>query len=348
MTEVIQVDPHEPDPAAIARAAARLRAGGLVAFPTETVYGLGVHALDAAAVQRLFDAKQRPATDPLIVHVDDISHLAPLVAKVPDAARRLARRFWPGPLTLVLPKSPAVPDIVTAGLGNVAVRLPSHTVARALIAAARVPVAAPSANLFSRPSPTQAAHVLDDLDGRIDMIVDGGATTIGVESTVLDLSRPTPTVLRPGAVTLEMLQDVLGHVETWRSSLPSTTGQAAPGMLEKHYSPRAPLTLFEGPAALVNLRAAAATAVDAGRAVGIVVADEDRPALGPLERQVRLRTIGSRRRPAVLAAALYAALRDLDSTGVDLILVRGFPAEGLGVALEDRLRRAAAGRIVRS
>jgi L-threonylcarbamoyladenylate synthase len=195
VTTVIRVDPEAPDPAALAPAAECLRRGGLVAFPTETVYGLGAHALDSAAVRRLFAAKGRPANDPLIVHVDDIDRMQALVRDVPDAARQLAARFWPGPLTLVLRRSEQVPDDVTAGLNTVAVRVPAHPVARALLIAAGVPVAAPSANLFSRPSPTRASHVMDDLAGRIDFVVDGGATQVGVESTVLDLSGEVPTIL---------------------------------------------------------------------------------------------------------------------------------------------------------
>jgi len=181
MTDVIRVDPVTPDPAALARAAECLRRGGLVAFPTETVYGLGVHALDRGAVQRLFEAKGRPANDPLIVHVDAVESIQALVATVPDAARQLAARFWPGPLTIVLPRSSRVPDEVTAGLNTVAIRVPAHPVARALLSAAGIPVAAPSANLFSRPSPTRASHVLDDLAGRIDLVVDGGATHVGAK-----------------------------------------------------------------------------------------------------------------------------------------------------------------------
>ena len=205
VTEVIRVDPASPDEDSIARAAAYIRNGRLVAFPTETVYGLGAHALDRDAVRRIFAAKGRPSTDPLIVHVPSFDALAPLTRNLPPLAAVLARRFWPGPLTMVLPKSALVPDEVTAGLDTVAVRVPAHPVARALILAAGVPVAAPSANLFSRPSPTSAAHVLDNLDGRIDAIIDGGTTTLGVESTVIDLSGPMPTVLRPGAITLAAL-----------------------------------------------------------------------------------------------------------------------------------------------
>ena len=207
MTEVVQVDPERPSQEDIARAAECLRRGGLVAFPTETVYGLGVHALDRAALRRLFEAKGRPTNDPLIVHVAAFDRVAPLVVDPPKHAAPLAARFWPGPLTLVMRRAPAVPLEVTAGLESVAVRVPAHPVARALLLAASLPVAAPSANLFSRPSPTRASHVLDDLNGRIDMVVDGGPTQVGVESTVLDLTVHPPAVLRPGAISVEMLSD---------------------------------------------------------------------------------------------------------------------------------------------
>ncbi len=356
MTDVIRVAADRPDPAVIARAAACLRDGGLVAFPTETVYGLGVNALNRPAVQRLFAAKERPATDPLIVHVGSIDSLTPLVMKVPEQVRVLGRHFWPGPLTLVLARSSQVPDEVTAGLPTVAVRLPMHPVARALIDAAAVPVAAPSANLFSRPSPTQASHVLADLVGRIDLIVDAGPTTIGVESTVLDLTSNPPTILRPGAVTLEMLQEVLELVTVAEFGAQDrergNTPLLSPGMLEKHYSPRAPLTLFEGAAhsVLPKLVAAAAAALAAGHTVGIIAADEDRDALARLSSDSRLfsRLIGRQDAPDVVAARLYSTLRELDEAGADVILVRGFSSHGLWAAVQDRLRRAAAGRIIQA
>jgi L-threonylcarbamoyladenylate synthase len=356
MTDILRVTPDSPDPTAIARAAECLRRGGLVAFPTETVYGLGVHALDRAAVQRLFAAKQRPSNDPVIVHVGSFESIAPLVSRVPKNARALARRFWPGPLTLIFPRSARVPDEVTAGLPTVAVRVPAHPVARALIAAADVPVAAPSANLFSRPSPTLASHVIDDLDGRIDLVVDGGPTPIGVESTVLDLTGDTPTVLRPGAVTIEMLRKVVRRVQMstgvveGRDFAPDAA-TPSPGMLEKHYSPRAMLTLFEGDAtaALESLMESAGSTLAEGKSVGIIAAEEDRPALAALGSPDRLllRLIGSQDAPDVVALKLYATLRELDASGADVILVRGVPNHGLGAAVQDRLRRAAAGRIVR-
>lgn len=361
MTDVIRVDPAALDRDALTPAAGRLRAGGLVAFPTETVYGLGAHALDRAAVRRVFEAKGRPSTDPLIVHVASVAAIEPLVTNMPDVARTLAARFWPGPLTLVLPRSPAVPDEVTAGLATVAIRVPAHPVAHALLELAAVPVAAPSANLFSRPSPTTAAHVLDDLSGRIDIVVDGGPTTHGIESTVVDLTSGTPAILRPGAITIEMLRQVVpdiaagpaeaGHHEAGPTTAGHHGAMPSPGLLEKHYSPRAPMTLYEGPGAVAMIVADARMARNRGKRVGILAADEDRRKLaqaggvegGP---PVKIVALGSAEDLEAVAAHLYAGLRELDAAGVDLILARAFPARGgLGVAIQDRLRRAAGNRI---
>jgi L-threonylcarbamoyladenylate synthase len=350
MTDVIRVDPQHVDATAIARAAECLRRGGLVAFPTETVYGLGVHALDPTAVRRLFDAKGRPANDPLIVHIDSVERVHDLILHLPETAVALAARFWPGPLTLVLPRSSRVPDEVTAGLKTVAVRVPAHPVARALLKAATIPVAAPSANLFSRPSPTRAAHVLDDLDGRIDLIIDAGPTDVGVESTVLDLSGDVPTILRPGAISLEMLQAILPHVERRSSTERGQSAMPSPGMLERHYSPRAPLTLYEGEAheAVARLARAANAAIAAGARVGIMAADEDREAMADLAglgvARVAIAYLGSQRDLATVASRLYAVMRELDASGVDAMFVRDFPGdEGLATAIRDRLRRAAVG-----
>jgi L-threonylcarbamoyladenylate synthase len=355
VTDVLRVDPTRPDRDAIGIAAARLRAGGLVAFPTETVYGLGAHALDRAAVQRLFTAKGRPVHDPVIVHVDSIDRVGPLVTDVPDAALALARRFWPGPLTLVMRRSAHVPDEVTAGLDTVAIRVPAHPVAAALLIAAAIPVAAPSANLFSRPSPTQASHVLEDLHGRIDLIIDGGVTMLGIESTVLDLSGETPTILRPGATTIEMLRDVVPTVVMRAGDQIEGNAAPSPGLLPKHYSPRAPLTLYEGDptAALQRLVSDAVNAIERSQSVGIIAAEEDWYTVegigNPRLRLVEVRYLGSEHDLPAIASRLYAAMRDLDAAGVTQILVRSFSIDdGLGVAIHDRLRRAAAGRIVRA
>jgi L-threonylcarbamoyladenylate synthase len=350
----------DPSPASIARAAGCLRGGGLVAFPTETVYGLGVHALDAAAVRRLFAAKGRPAHDPLIVHVLTFEDAYDLLGEDLETgpycrARRLAARFWPGPLTLVVPRSARVPHEVTAGLNTVGIRAPAHPVARELLEAAAIPIAAPSANLFSRPSPTRAEHVLHDLDGRIDMVIDGGPTEVGVESTVLDLTADVPTVLRPGAVTIEMLRELLPNVLS-RADLQagSMSGVGAdlevgptpsPGMLSKHYSPKAPLTLYEGPRAVERLAGVVAEAIVRGQEVGVLVPREHVPRFEGMG--VRVADLGPAADVPAMASRLYAAMRDLDVAGVDAIFALGIEADGgLAAALRDRLRRAAAGRII--
>jgi len=344
MTEVVRIDPVRPNPADMARAAACLRRGGLVAFPTETVYGLGAHALDRAAVRRLFEAKGRPASDPLIVHVATMDQLAGLTTTVPDVARTLAQQFWPGPLTLVLRRALSVPPEVTAGLDTVAVRVPAHPVARALLEAAGIPVAAPSANVFSRPSPTRASHVLDDLDGRIDMVLDGGPTPVGVESTVLDLTLDPPVVLRPGAVSVEALRAVVPAVQL-RAARPheGEEAMASPGLLTRHYAPRTPMTLYQGERASVQrtILHSAHEALTAGRRVGVLATSEQAAALRSLP--ILIADLGSEHDVTQVAGRLYAALRELDAAELDVILAHDLPqAAGLWCALRDRLHRAAA------
>jgi L-threonylcarbamoyladenylate synthase len=350
VTRVIRVDPERPDAASIADAADCLRSGGLVAFPTETVYGLGALALNPDIVRRIFAAKGRPSHDPLIVHVTGFDRLAALTRTLPPAARRLADRFWPGPLTLVLERSGTVPDEVTAGLDTVAIRIPSHPAARALLAAVDRPIAAPSANLFSRPSPTTAAHVLEDLDGRIDIVLDAGETQVGLESTVLDLAHGTPTVLRPGAITLDDLRPLLPDVVARQPrSIDASAAMPSPGMLDKHYAPRAPLTLYEGDSeqALGALVAEAAAAIERGARVGVLAPRAELERIRHLVPPAAFEDLGDGRDLAQVAHRLYARLRSLDAIGVDFILARGVPAEdGLGSAIRDRLRRASAGRIV--
>lgn len=345
-TEVVRVDPQQPDPDDIARAAGCLRHGGLVAFPTETVYGLGVHAFDRDAVQRLFEAKGRPANDPLIVHISSFDQLPSLVSEVPDIARALAARFWPGPLTLVMRRNSAVPREITAGLDTVAVRVPSHPVARALLGAVGLPIAAPSANLFSRPSPTRAAHVVNDLNGRIDMILDGGPTQVGVESTVVDITADAPLLLRPGAISVEVLRSVIPLLRLRDApALPTRADEpmASPGLLSKHYAPRAPLTLYHGnPAALgAALIEGARRALSQGLRVGVLGTTEDTSALRAMP--LVFAELGSAFDDQQVAARLYAALRELDDQHVDVILARDIASrDGLGRAIGDRLQRAAA------
>jgi L-threonylcarbamoyladenylate synthase len=326
------------DAAGIADAASLLRAGALVAFPTETVYGLGGHALDPLAVERIFAAKGRPADDPLIVHVLDVEHVV-AVARLSAPAQRLARAFMPGPITLVLPRLPEVPLTVTAGLETVAVRVPAHPIARALLAAADLPIAAPSANLFSRPSPTRAEHVLEDLGGRIDAIVDGGPTPLGVESTIVDLSEAAPRLLRPGGLAAEDIEAVLGV----RLLPPPAAGAPrAPGMLATHYAPRTPLVLLTGPPTVARerLRTELRHACASGQRVGVLLLDEDRE-LVPAG--VSIESVGAWAAPVATAARLFDALRALDRRGLDVLFARDLadPTTGIGRALADRLRRAA-------
>jgi L-threonylcarbamoyladenylate synthase len=332
-----RVDPVLPDPEIVARAAALLRAGGLVAFPTETVYGLGANAFDQEAVRRLFAAKGRPVDNPLIVHVAAKNELADLVREVPAVAKDLVGVFWPGPLTLVLPRSRAVPPVVTAGLDKVAVRMPAHPVALALIRAAGVPVAAPSANYSGRPSPTMAAHVLEDLDGRIEAVLDGGPAPVGVESTVLDLTVTPPVILRPGGITAEQLSAVLDGIAHHPEQTPGRP--QAPGMKYRHYAPRTPLWLVDAPpeAAAARLGALAAEARAAGKSVVILTRRDHRDRF-PEDRVV---VCGESTDPAGVAAGLYTALRECDLLGADLILAEGLPPTGLGRAVMNRLRKAA-------
>ena len=325
---------------ALGRAAGILRAGGLVALPTETVYGLGADALDGAAVERIFEAKNRPAWDPVIVHISGLGMLDGLVEEVPAAARRLMEAFWPGPLTLLLPRSGAVPDVVTAGRPLVGGRMPAHAVAFELIRRAGVPVAAPSANLFGHISPTTAAHVLEDLDGRIDAVVDAGATAHGVESTVLDPGTSPMTIYRPGAVTAEQIREIAGAVEVYqgggevvetrREALPS------PGVGLRHYAPRARLVLVEGELAELGRRLGKAARLLQGERVGVML-----PAGLAAPAGAVVFAWGRWAAPEELARELYAGLRALDGQDCSVILCPVPPAEGIGAAIRDRLWKAA-------
>lgn len=352
-TRVIKVDRERPDAAAIEEAAQALRAGQLVVFPTETVYGLGAHALDEAAVQRIFDAKERPANDPLIVHIAHIGQVTQCAAGMPAGARKLALSFWAGPLTLILQKKPDVPDLVTAGLPSVALRVPSHRVARALMETAGIPIAAPSANRFSRPSPTTAAHVLEDLDGRVDLILDAGPTDIGLESTIVDFTVDPPVLRRPGGITYEQVHSLVPEVVLQTDQSNVDEPQPAPGQMIRHYAPRAELTLYEGPAEAVVPRVAAdaRTAVAGGDRVGILAPEEDLSALAPeiaaaaASGRIETFPLGSRADLERSARELYASIRAIDATGVAKILAIGIGTEGIGRAIHDRLLRAAEGRV---
>ena len=321
-TRVLVVDPNHPDPAAIAEAASVIRAGGLVAFPTETVYGLGADATNPEAVARIFKAKRRPATNPLIVHVARTEAAPACVAAWPDSAEVLAERFWPGPLTLVLPRSGLIPDIVTAGQETVGVRVPGLAVARRLIFEAGRPIAAPSANRSTGISPTEARHVLKDLEGRVDLILDGGRTSVGIESTVLDLSSEVPRILRPGAITQAQVSEILGEpVEYLAGSTEPGLAARGPGQMAIHYAPRTPAFRLEfgspiPPPDLVR------TFVTIGFGDGSDDVDRWLPD------------------PESAARDLYATLHELDALGLDFLLIVPPPDEPRWRAIRDRIRRA--------
>ena len=313
----------------VAFAAELLRNGQLVAFPTETVYGLGADAKNSDSVAGIFEAKRRPEFDPLIVHVPDMESAIQLATEFPEPAQRLAERFWPGPLTLVLPKRSFISDLVTAGLPRVGVRVPSHPVALELLKLAQCPVAAPSANPFSGISPTSAQHVLDGLSGRIRAVLDGGCCEVGVESTVVGFDGGLPVILRPGGLPVEMIREVVGDV---RFAAPDATqddaAQPAPGMLSRHYAPSTILSLLE---------VTDTATPNAGLRCGLLTwgTCQYLPGFDGVE---RLDDDGDLRK---CATHFFAALRRLDSADLDVIIAHKFPDEGLGVALNDRLRRAA-------
>jgi L-threonylcarbamoyladenylate synthase len=327
---------------ALDQAAAILRRGGLVALPTETVYGLGANALDENAVRAIFAAKQRPAWDPVIVHISDKSMLENLVENVPDSAWKLINAFWPGPLTLLLPRTRAVPDVVTAGRPLVGVRMPSHPVAIELIRRAGVPVAAPSANVFGHISPTTAAHVLHDLDGRIDAVLDAGPTAHGVESTVLDPCQSPIIIYRPGAVTRAQISETAGLAEIFNSGgeLHEAPRQAlpSPGVGLRHYAPRARLVLVEGSPAEIAPRLAEAANGKPIATLGIMLPADS--ALPEGLAAAKVFSWGRWSAPRELARDLYAGLRELDSLGCTTILCPLPPAEGIGAAIRDRLMKA--------
>lgn len=328
---------------AIAEAAGILRAGGTVAFPTETVYGLGANALDAGAVKKIFAAKERPGWDPVIAHVGDRAQATQVAEEVSQDAHRLMEAFWPGPLTLLLPKHPRIPAIVTAGLARVGVRMPAHPVAAALLREAGVPVAAPSANRFGRISPTTATHVAEDLEGRIDAILDGGETTHGVESTVVEARADGCIVYRPGVITLEQIRGVCGG-RAWlrqeRIDDENPEAAPAPGMGLRHYAPRARLILVEGNEAQVSLLRTELTRYEeAGEIVGLLLPDAFVAAAIGHEKAYAFQW-GRWDKPEELAHRLYAGLRWLDSVGATVILCPMPDSTGIGLAIRDRLMRA--------
>jgi L-threonylcarbamoyladenylate synthase len=329
-------------------AAEIIRSGGLVAFPTETVYGLGANALDETAAKKIYAAKGRPSDNPLIAHISCMEELEPLVSEIPEAGRKLAKAYWPGPLTMVFPKSDKVPYGTTGGLDTVAVRMPVDPVANRLIALAGVPIAAPSANTSGRPSPTKAEHVWQDMNGKIEMIIDGGAVGIGVESTIVDVSGDVPTLLRPGAITMEMLKETLGNVEIDPAIQgPPKEGlrPKAPGMKYRHYAPKASMTLIEGnaDAVVAEINRQVENAQKDGKKAGIICTDETKERYP----QGLVRSVGVRAQEETIAHNLFSVLREFDDLGVDVIYSESFAKDHLGQAIMNRLMKAAGYHVVK-
>lgn len=332
-TRLFKIKPSRPSASLIQAAARVLRAGGLVAFPTETVYGLGADALSSAAVLRIFRAKGRPADNPLIVHIADADDLHRLAAHVPETALKLVRRFWPGPLTIVLTKTDLVPKAVTAGLDTVAIRMPAHPVALALIRASGLPIAAPSANSSGKPSPTSAKHVLEDLEGRIGILLDGGPTRIGIESTVVDLTTRVPQILRPGKISAAQIRRCIGPVRSPKRS-PRVKNPRSPGMKYRHYAPKARLILVEGSKPIVVRRIQSLIREHAGLSIAVLTTNRRRVYPG-----AHTVFIGSSAN--AIARHLFRVLREMDEHGVSLVLSEGVHVAGFGAAVMNRLRKAA-------
>ncbi len=323
-------------------AAKILKQGGLVGFPTETVYGLGANALDETASAKIYSAKGRPSDNPLIAHISCMEELEPLVSEIPNQAILLANKYWPGPLTIIFPKSEKVPYGTTGGLDTVAIRMPEELVARQLIALAGVPIAAPSANASGRPSPTTADHVYQDMNGKIELILDGGPVGIGLESTIVDVSGEVPMLLRPGAITLAMLQETLGQVEVdpaLQGPLSEDVKPKAPGMKYKHYAPKAQLTLIEGDSDSVvdKIQSLVEEKMKKGFRVGIICTEENKACYV----KGVLRSVGERQKEETIAHNLFAVLREFDDLEVDYIYSESFSKDDLGQAIMNRLMKAA-------
>lgn len=345
-TEVIKIDQNNMDTEALERAAAIIRDGGLVAFPTETVYGLGAAALSAEASKKIYAAKGRPSDNPLIVHVAEFSDMEKIAQEMPEEAKKLADAFWPGPLTMIVRKNDKVPYETTGGMDTVAVRMPNHPVALELIRRSGGYIAAPSANTSGKPSPTLAEHVAFDMDGRIPMILDGGPVGIGIESTIVDLTEDIPMILRPGYITPKMLEKVIGEVKMDPGIIASDSLQKpkAPGMKYKHYAPKADLILVDGEEEKVvaKINALAKEAVLLGKKVGIIGTDEtiDRYPEGEVV------SIGARSDEYAIAKHLYKLLRDFDEKEVDIIYSESFATPRIGQAIMNRLLKAAGHQVI--
>lgn len=341
-TKLIRISPENPEAGLVEQAAKVLKEGGLVAFPTETVYGLGGNGLDIEACKNIYIAKGRPSDNPLILHISQISELRPIVREIPLAAQKLMDAFWPGPLTMIFPKSHIVPLTTTGGLDTVAVRFPSHPVAMAIIRASGLPIAGPSANSSGKPSPTRASHVEFDLSGKIDMIVDGGAAEWGLESTIVDVTGEVPVILRPGAITKEMMEAVVGEVRIDPAILTKPSDDLkpkAPGMKYTHYSPKAKVTLVKGntEAVISKVNELCVAERGQGKKTGVMATEKTKEYY---DADVVL-SLGDRDKLEEIGANLFKHLRKFDYLGVDTVYSEVFSEEGEGLAIMNRLNKAA-------
>jgi len=347
-TIVSKITHTTEDDAVIAKAGEIIRAGGLVAFPTETVYGLGGDALNPEASGKIYAAKGRPSDNPLIIHICKLEDITKIVSEFPESARRLADAFWPGPLTMVLPKADIVPGQTTGGLETVAVRMPVDPTALAFIEAAGGYVAAPSANVSGRPSPTNAGYVIEDMDGRIEMILDDGAVEIGLESTIVDLTGEVPMLLRPGFITRRMLEEVLGRIEVDKTILDGNCQEKpkAPGMKYRHYAPKGELIIVAGEeeAVLTKINELADIAVGSGQKVGIIATDETKERY----RAHSIKSVGMRSDEVSIARNLYRILREFDDEDITMIYSEAFASGGIGQAIMNRLLKAAGHKMIQA
>lgn len=345
-TKVVKVDKYHPSDAVMKEAGKILKAGGLVAFPTETVYGLGGDGLNPYASGKIYRAKGRPSDNPLIIHIADIKSLQEITAAIPSKAKKLAEAFWPGPLTMIFEKSEKVPYETTGGLQSVAVRMPDHPAALALISAAGGFVAAPSANTSGRPSPTEAKHVIEDLSGTIDMIIDGGAVGIGIESTIVDFTEDIPVILRPGYINQDMIEKVIGKVLVDRGLLilDDKVKPKAPGMKYRHYAPKAELTIVEGETKKVihKINQLCKQYQSEGAKAGVIGTDET---VSFYHADV-VKNIGTRTEEETIALHLFGILREFDSEDVDYIFSESYRTPQMGQAIMNRLLKAAGHRII--
>lgn len=342
-TKVIRIDPLNIDMQKLNEAAEALRMGKIVAIPTETVYGLGANALDPQAVEQIFKAKGRPSDNPLIVHIADKEKVYELAGAIPEKAAILMDKLWPGPLTLVLKKSPVIPGIITAGLDTVAIRMPEHPVARELIRLADIPVAAPSANSSGKPSTTTAQHVLDDMDGKIEIVVDAGSSRVGLESTVLDVTADPPVLLRPGGITPKQLESIIGPIDIDKTILGKISSEnvpKSPGMKYKHYSPKAHVVLIRSmdrQKQVDKVIELAEKSIKEGRKVGVCATDQTKGKYKGFETL----SMGDRDNPETIAARLFSLLREFDDRGVDIIFAETVDEHEVGLAIMNRMVKAA-------